>query len=60
MKIVLSAKTRDGVASAKAEYDSGKTVVLAGSKVKTNLAKSIKGGKFVRRYFYEDPKTAQT
>ena len=54
MKIVLSAKTRDGVASAKAEYDSGKTVVLAGSKVKTNLAKSIKGGKFVRRYLDDE------
>ena len=50
MEIKVYAKTRDGIAKASAIYTGEKTIVLAGSKVKTTLAKSVKSGKYVRQY----------
>lgn len=50
MEIKVFAKTRDGKAQADALYKGEQIVVLAGSKVKTTLAKSVRGGNFVRQY----------
>lgn len=50
MEIKIYAKTRDGSASAEAVYSGEKTIVLPGSRVKTTIAKSVRGGTFVQRY----------
>ena len=50
MEVRIFAKTRDGVASAEAVYSGEKTIVLPGSKVKTTIAKSVRGGTFAQRF----------
>ena len=50
MEIRVFAKTRDGIAKADAIYKGEQIIVLAGSIVKTTLAKSVRGGNYVRQY----------
>ena len=50
MEIKVFAKTRDGIAKAEALYKGDQIIVQKGSRVKTTLAKSVRGGNFVRQY----------
>ena len=50
MNIKIHAKTRDGSAFANAIYTGTNTIVLPGGRVKTEIAQSVRGGTFVKRF----------